>query len=122
MYGSWVSASAHPRFTVTAPGDAPDGAGGRVRYVRDGTNATVDVDGDGDPEVLGRSSRVSFRTWTVVAVVVPAGRSGVGDVDGNADERSAGWPCPATGPPNGFRAGEAPAGVTAADCPGGGRG
>ncbi|WP_348611050.1 DUF7286 family protein [Halobaculum rarum] len=87
-------AGAYPRFEVTALGSAPDGGVGRVRYVRDGRNVTVDVDGDGTAERLGRSDRVAFRTWTVVVVVVPAGPSGVGDVDGNADERSTEWPCP----------------------------
>jgi len=87
-------AGAYPRFTVSAPAGGPDGGDGRVRYVRDGTTVTLDVDGDGAAERLGRNERVSFRTWTVVIVVVPAGPSGVGDVDGNADERSPGWPCP----------------------------
>jgi len=87
-------AGTYPRFTVTAPAGGPDGADGLVRYRRDGATVTLDVDGDGDAERLGRSDRVSFRTWTVVVVVVPAGPSGVGDVDGNADERSPGWPCP----------------------------
>ncbi|GAA0194081.1 DUF7286 family protein [Halobaculum roseum] len=87
-------AGAYPRFAVTAPVGGPDGGDGRVRYVRDGRNVTIDVDGDGTAERVGRSDRVAFRTWTVVVVVVPAGPSGVGDVDGNADERSAGWPCP----------------------------
>jgi len=87
-------AGAYPRFEVTAPMGTPDGGDGRVRYVRDGRDVTIDVDGDGTADRLGRSDRVAFRTWTVVAVVVPAGPSGVGDVDGNADERSTEWPCP----------------------------
>ncbi|QZP37616.1 DUF7286 family protein [Halobaculum magnesiiphilum] len=103
-------AGAYPRFAVTAPVGGPDGGDGRVRYVRDGRNVTVDVDGDGSAERLGRSERVTFRTWTVVVVVVPAGPSGVGDVDGNADERSAGWPCPSV--PNGSGT------ATATDVPG----
>ncbi|MXR41550.1 hypothetical protein GRX01_09390 [Halobaculum sp. WSA2] len=87
-------AGAYSRFEVTAPVGGPDGGAGRLRYVRDGRNVSIDVDGDGATERLGRSDRVAFRTWTVVVVVVPAGPSGVGDVDGNADERSPGWPCP----------------------------
>ncbi|MFC7098455.1 DUF7286 family protein [Halobaculum marinum] len=88
-------AGAYPRFALTAPAaTGPDGADGRVRYVRDGSTVTLDVDDDGTGERLGRNERVSFRTWTVVVVVVPAGPAGVGDVDGNADERSSGWPCP----------------------------
>jgi hypothetical protein len=54
----------------------------------------LDVDGDGRPERLGRDERVDFRTRTVVAVAVPPYRSGVGDVDGNADERAGTWPEP----------------------------
>jgi len=87
-------AGAYPRFEVTAAVGGPDGGAGRIRYVRDGRNVSIDVDGDGTTERLGRSDRVAFRTWTVVVVVVPAGPSGVGDVGGNADERSPGWPCP----------------------------
>ncbi|QZX99725.1 DUF7286 family protein [Halobaculum rubrum] len=87
-------AGAYPRFEVAAPGGDPDGGVSQVRYVRDGRTVTIDVDGDGTVERLGRSERVAFRTWTVVVVVVPAGPSGVGDVDGNADERSPEWPCP----------------------------
>lgn len=81
------------RFAVRAPVGPPNGAGGGVRYVRDGGTARLDVDADGDPERLGVGERVSFETGTVVVVAVPPGR-GVGDVDGDADERSAGWPCP----------------------------
>ncbi|WP_435144211.1 DUF7286 family protein [Halobaculum sp. P14] len=84
----------YPRFSVTASTGGPLGSGAGARYVRDGSVAALDVDGDGDAERLGRAERVSFRTRTAVFVVVPAGKSGVGDVDGNADERSAGWPCP----------------------------
>ncbi|MFC6785245.1 hypothetical protein ACFQFH_04690 [Halobaculum halobium] len=105
-------AGAYPRFAVTAPIGGPDGADGRVRYVRDGQVATLDVDGDGTEERLGRSDRVAFRTWTVVVVVVPAGTSGVGDVNGNADERSPGWPCPSV--PNADGGG---ADTEAAGCP-----
>ncbi|ESP88860.1 DUF7286 family protein, partial [Candidatus Halobonum tyrrellensis] len=88
---------AYPRFSVTSPVGGPTGAGGRLRYVRDGSAVDLDVDGDGDAERLGRNERVSFRVETAVAAVVPAGKSGVGDVDGDADERSAGWPCPGVG-------------------------
>ena len=84
----------YPRFTVEARVGPPDGAGTVLRYVRDGREVRFDADGDGVAEHVGRNERVSFRTRTVVLVAVPAGRSGVGDVDGDADERSAGWPCP----------------------------
>ncbi|MFB6122683.1 MAG: hypothetical protein ABEJ78_04430 [Haloferacaceae archaeon] len=75
------------RGTPTTPGD--------LRYVRDGSHVTLDVDGDGDEERLGRDERISFRTRTAVAVAVPPKGNGVGDVDGNRDERSGGWPRPA---------------------------
>ncbi|QLG62993.1 DUF7286 family protein [Halorarum salinum] len=84
----------YPEFAVEARTGSPDGAGTVVRYVRDGRPVRFDVDGDGAPERVGRNERVSFRTSTVVLVAVPAGKGGVGDVDGDADERSDGWPCP----------------------------
>jgi len=66
-------------------------SGSALRYVRDGTTATLDVDGDGRRERLGRAERVSFAANATVVVAVPAGKTGVGDVDGDADERSPGW-------------------------------
>jgi hypothetical protein len=81
---------AYARFTLRTRRDAP---GGRLRYVRDGTAATLDVDGDGTRERLGRSERVSFETSTAVFVVVPPNGRGVGD-SGVAVETSAGWPEP----------------------------
>jgi hypothetical protein len=60
------------------------------------------VDGDGEAERLGHDERVSFETGTTV-VAVPPGGQGVGDVDGNADERSTGWSRP--GDPDERRAG-----------------
>ncbi|WP_313691015.1 DUF7286 family protein [Halorarum halobium] len=87
----------YPRFTVEARTGPPDGTGSVLRYVRDGDAVRFDADGDGEPELVGRNERVSFRTETVVLVAVPTGAGGVGDVDGNADERSAGWPCPDDG-------------------------
>ncbi|WP_254537316.1 DUF7286 family protein [Halomarina litorea] len=66
--------------------------GGRdTVYTRDGTTVTLDVDGDGRAERLGRSTEVTFRTETAIVVVVPPGGLGVGDTDGNADERSSGY-------------------------------
>ncbi len=83
----------YARFAVRS--DYGGGRTGRgLTYVRDGGTATLDVDGDGSAERLGRSERVRFETRTVVAVAVPPTGTGVGDVGGNADERSAGWPCP----------------------------
>lgn len=80
----------YPRFAVRARRGAP-GSGGTVRYVRDGTTVALDVDGDGDPERLGRNERVSFTTGTVVPIAVPPGKGGVGDKDGVMFERSPGW-------------------------------
>jgi hypothetical protein len=79
----------YARFTVRARHGTP---GSNVEYTRTNRTVRVDVDGDGDPERLGRNEPVSFRTTTVVLVAVPPGGSGVGDVDGDADERSPGWP------------------------------
>ncbi|WP_459845985.1 DUF7286 family protein [Halolamina salina] len=84
----------YQRFALRAQGVAPDGGGGTIRYVRDGSVATLDVDGDGSAERLGRGKRVDFEASTTVVAVVPPGMPGVGDVDGNRDERSPGWPCP----------------------------
>lgn len=83
--GSWA------RFAVRTRRGAP---GEGLTYVRDGSTAHLDVDGDGEAERLGRNERVSFETNTTVVVAVPPGGRGVGDVDGDADERSAGWPRP----------------------------
>jgi len=86
---------AYARFSLrTRRGAPPTTPGGTVRYVRDGSTVRLDVDGDGTTERLGRDERVAFETGTVVAVAVPAGRGGVGDVDGNADERAGTWPRP----------------------------
>lgn len=79
------------RFTVRTARGPP---GRSLTYVRDASPVALDVDDDGRPERLGRSTRVSFETGTTVVVVVPPGPSGVGDTDGTADERSPGWPGP----------------------------
>ncbi len=80
--GSWA------RFAVRTRRGVP---GEEVAYVRDGSVARLDVDGDGAAERLGRGERVEFETETTVVVAVPPGGAGVGDVGGDADERSAGW-------------------------------
>lgn len=84
----------YTRFAVRVPRGDPARPVGGFEYVRDGSNVTVDLTGDGDPERLGRSRRVSFSTTVVVGIVVPPGSSGVGDVNGEMDERSEGWPDP----------------------------
>jgi hypothetical protein len=86
---------AYARFSLRTRRGAPVTApGGTVRYVRDGSAVRLDVDGDGAAERLGRDERVAFETGTIVAVAVPAYRNGIGDVDGNADERAGAWPRP----------------------------
>ena len=89
----WIvdSRGAYGRFAVEA-------ASGPTTYVRDGTAVALDVDGDGTDERLGRNERVDFRVRTVAVVAVPPGKFGVGDTDGNVDERSVAWNGPAPGP------------------------
>lgn len=82
----------YARFAVEAPRRTPAAADASLAYVRDGENVTLDVDDDGTGERLGRNEHVSFDVRTAVVVVVPPGRTGVGDIDGNYQERSAGWP------------------------------
>lgn len=82
----------YARFTVRSGRDAPTAPGGTVAYSRDGSPVTLDVDGDGTPDRLGRATRVSFEAETTVLVVVPPGKSGVGDADGQRTEESPGWP------------------------------
>ena len=66
-------------------------ASGSMRYIRDGSTVSLDIDADGTAETLGRNERIDFTVRTAAIVVVPSGPFGVGDVDGNADERSVGW-------------------------------
>jgi len=89
----WIveSRGAYGRFAVGV-------AGGETTYVRDGSTVELDVDGDGVRETLGRSARIDFRVETVALAVVPPGKLGVGDTDGNTDERSVAWSDPAPGP------------------------
>jgi len=84
----------YARFAVETPRRTPGAGDASLNYVRDGENATLDVDGDGREEVLGRASKVTFTTRTAVVVVVPPGGTGVGDVDGVAIEESPGWAIP----------------------------
>jgi hypothetical protein len=86
---------AYARFTLRTDRGAPATTpGAAIRYVRDGSTVGLDVDGDGTSEPLGHDERVDFETRTVVAVAVPPYRGGVGDVNGNADERAGTWPRP----------------------------
>lgn len=81
----------YERFTVRANRGRPSAAGATLPYTRTGRTVRLDVDDDGRRERLGRGERVEFETETAVVVVVPPGGRGVGDTDGNADERSPGW-------------------------------
>ncbi|WP_153952608.1 DUF7286 family protein [Halosegnis longus] len=78
----------YDRFSVSVPDGGP---GRRLTYVRDGRAVGIDWNGDGEPARAGTATAVTFAYRTAVVVVVPPGGQGVGDVDGNADERSAGW-------------------------------
>jgi len=86
----------YARFGVRSTRAGPTLPGAELAYVRDGANVTIDVDGDGEGERFGRASRVDFAVEAATAVLVPPGPQGVGDVDGQRNETSAGWP--AAGP------------------------
>lgn len=75
---------------VASPSFGPDG----LSYVRETGAVSIDVDGDGSADHLGRVEPVAFSVQTVVVVAVPPGPRGVGDTGGDADERSPGWPGP----------------------------
>jgi len=84
----------YARFGVRASQGRPTTPGGEFVYARDGERVTLDVDGDGDAERLGRSTRVDFSATATVLVVVPPGGTGVGDTNGVTVEQSKGWPRP----------------------------
>lgn len=126
--GSWYATvnvwtvdvrGSYPQFVVRARTGPPDGVGGALQYVRDGSAITLDVDGDGAPERLGRAERVSFETRTAVAVAVPPGGGGIGD--GSAVQESPAWPRPgcASGPAADCRPDRVPAADARADAVGG---
>jgi hypothetical protein len=85
---------AYERFAVRSDRGGPNAP---TTYVRDGRR--VRLEHDGKRIRLGSAERVAFRVRTAVVVAVPPGGSGVGDTDGEPDERSAGWP-PDDPPPN----------------------
>ncbi|MFB6090533.1 MAG: hypothetical protein ABEJ97_05690 [Halobellus sp.] len=89
----WIveSRGAYGRFAVTTES-------GPTTYVRDGSSVALDVDDDGETETLGRNERIGFRVRTVAVVAVPSGKLGVGDTDGDVDERSVAWSGPEPGP------------------------
>ncbi len=81
----------YDRFAVRAETGAAGSPGGSLTYVRDGGVASVDYDGDGEAERLGHADRIAFESQTGVVIAVPPGPQGVGDKNGNVDERSASW-------------------------------
>ena len=81
----------YARFGVRVSQGRPTTPGSEFAYVRDGETVTLDVDGDGAGERLGRSTTVQFDASATVLVVVPPGRTGVGDTNGVMVESSAGW-------------------------------
>jgi hypothetical protein len=89
--GEYASFRIDARHGTPASRGAVDGT---TSYVRDGSAVAVNVTGDGTPERLGTASRISFRAEMSVVVVVPPGKDGVGDVDGERTEVSEGWPEP----------------------------
>jgi hypothetical protein len=89
----WVTVGGeYGRFAVTANHGPPSAPGAMTTYARDGDVVELDVDDDGRPEQLGTADRISFRADTGIVVVVPPKPRGVGDKDGNAVEKSSGWP------------------------------
>jgi hypothetical protein len=84
----------YAQFAVRTPRATPATPGVGTTYVRDGDAVALDVDDDGVAERLGRGERLTFSVQTAVVVAVPPSGNGVGDVGGDADERSAGWPTP----------------------------
>ena len=80
----------YARFEVAAPLGRPGVADGTLRYVRAAAPVTLDVDGDGHADRLGRDTALAFDYRTGVVAVVPPGPRGVGDA-GQLSETSAGW-------------------------------
>jgi hypothetical protein len=93
-YWEIQAAGEYARFAVSVPRGSADHPGGRFSYVRDGSAVELDVDGDGSVETLGRATRLDFDVQTSVAIAVPPRPRGVGDVDGQMNEASPGWPTP----------------------------
>jgi len=81
----------YARFGVRVSQGRPTTPGGEFVYARDGGRVTLDVDDDGSDERLGRSTEVDFSASSTVMVVVPPGRTGVGDKNGVSVEQSEGW-------------------------------
>ncbi|MFC7204369.1 hypothetical protein ACFQJC_12650 [Haloferax namakaokahaiae] len=74
------------QFRVHARGETES-----LTYARDGSAVELDWDDDGEAERVGRGERIDFETRVPIVVAVPPSGVGVGDIDGDADERSEGW-------------------------------
>ena len=91
----WVTVEGeYARFTVSARHGTTATGGTTMQYAREDESVTIDADGDGEAERLGRNTRLSFHVETGVVMVVPPKPRGVGDKNGNSVETSAGWPEP----------------------------
>lgn len=94
----WATANAwtvelegeYASFAVRSPQGSPE-TGGQVTYVRSNEEVEMDMTGNGMKETIGSSERISFDTWTTVVVVVPPGKSGVGNMESDGIESSNGW-------------------------------
>jgi hypothetical protein len=84
----------YAQFTVRARTGGPTDPDAAVAYSRDGEAVRFDTDDDGKRERLGWNDPIDFEQRTAVVIAVPPNGNGVGDVDGDADERSPGWPMP----------------------------
>ncbi len=79
----------YARFELQASSGTPATVGGTT-YVRDGKS--VRLESDGIIHTIGHAEPISFSSRTIVLVVVPPGKIGVGDRTGERTECSATWP------------------------------
>lgn len=82
-------AGSYARFEVTATVDRPDSGGGTT-YVREKKPVTREI--AGVTRTLGQVEPIEFTGRSVVIVVVPPGKLGVGDRDDEDPECSPTWP------------------------------
>ncbi len=79
----------YARFELQASSGTPVTVGGTT-YIRDGE--PVQLKGDDTTHTIGHAEPISFSSRTMVLIVVPPGRIGVGDRTGERTECSATWP------------------------------
>ncbi|MDR5656763.1 hypothetical protein RH831_06170 [Halodesulfurarchaeum sp. HSR-GB] len=84
--GSYEQVSVHTRRATPARAE-----NGTVEYVREDVPVRLDLDRDGHPDRLGSNRAIDFEAQTGVVIVVPPGKTGVGDRGGDAIEESPGW-------------------------------